>query len=328
MWMKLLVVMPCLNEAATVQQVVARIPRVIPKVSRVDVLVVDDGSTDATAGLATEAGAFVHSHGTNRGVGAALKSAISFALGRGYDLMVNIDGDGQFAPEDIPQLLAPILEGRADFTTASRFKEAARIPKKMSKVKLYGNKAMSFLISKLCGQKFYDVSCGFRAYSRETLLQLNLHGAFTYTQETFIDLVSKQLRIVEVPLDVQYFDGRKSRVAGNIFRYAVNSASIITRIYRDYFPFKFFMTIAAASLVLAMGFGSIVLYYYITTGRFIGHVFMASISAFFVLLTLLFFFAAVVTDMLVRIRNNQERMLYLAKKSHYSSEAGPGAAGK
>jgi glycosyltransferase involved in cell wall biosynthesis len=317
--------MPCLNEAATVQQVVLRIPRTIPKVSQVDVLVVDDGSTDDTARLATEAGAYVHSHGTNRGVGAALKSAISFALGHGYDLMVNIDGDGQFAPEDIPLLLAPILEERADFTTASRFKEAHRIPKKMSKVKLYGNKGMSFLISKLCGQKFHDVSCGFRAYSRETLLQLNLHGAFTYTQETFIDLVSKQLRIVEVPLDVQYFEGRKSRVAGNIIRYAINSASIITRIYRDYFPFKFFMTIAAASLALAVGFGSIVLYYYITTGRFIGHVFIASISAFFILLTLLFFFAAVVTDMLVRIRNNQERMLYLAKKSHYSCPEKSGA---
>ena len=315
--MRLLVVMPCLNEAATVQQVMGRIPREIAGVDQVEMLVVDDGSTDATAKLAREAGAYVHSHGTNRGVGTALKSAINFALTHGYDLMVNIDGDGQFAPEDIPALLAPIIKGQADFTTASRFKEKERIPAMMSRVKLWGNRRMSWLISKLCGQKFYDVSCGFRAYSRETLLQLNLHGAFTYTQETFIDLVSKQLRIVEVPLDVQYFAGRKSRVAGSILKYAVNSASIITRIYRDYFPFKFFMSIAGGSLAVATAFGGVVLYYYITTGRFIGHVFLASISAFFLMLTLLFFFAALVTDMLVRIRNNQERLLYLAKKSHF-----------
>ena len=149
--------------------------------------------------------------------------------------MVNIDGDRQFDPADIPKLIAPILNREADMVTASRFKDSALTPD-MPPVKLVGNHMMSFLISRLCGQKFADVSCGFRAYSREALLQINLHGLFTYTQETFLDLVSKKLRIVEVPIRVTYFKGRQSRVAASILRYGLNTAAIILRIYRDYFP--------------------------------------------------------------------------------------------
>ena len=235
----LLIAVPCLNEAATISEVIASIPAKIAGVDSIVVLVVDDGSTDRTTELAKASGAVVIRHTRNRGVGAAFRSAVEYAVANRFSLMVNIDGDRQFNPADIPQLVAPVLAHEADMVTASRFIIPAMRPQ-MPKVKLWGNHMMSRLISFLTRGTFHDVSCGFRCYSRESLLQLNLHGAFTYTQETFLDLISKQLRIMEVPIAVQYFADRKSRVAGSIARYAVNTLKIILRSYRDYFPLRFF----------------------------------------------------------------------------------------
>ena len=199
--MKLLVALPCLNEAKTVRQVIDRIPRDIEGFSSVSVLVIDDGSTDDTVREAKAAGAHVISHGNNRGVGAAFQSALSHATAERFDVMVNIDADGQFAPEDIPRLTGPIVRKEAAFVTASRFIDAAMVPD-MPAVKLWGNRRMCALVSRLTGQRFFDVSCGFRAYSREAMLHLILLGRFTYTQETVLDLSSKGLPILEGPIEV------------------------------------------------------------------------------------------------------------------------------
>lgn len=175
---RLLVAIPCLNEAATISQVVRDVPRTIPGVMQVDIIVVDDGSTDLTSSEAKEAGALVLRHSRNLGVGKAFQTAVNYAVENKYDLMVNIDGDRQFNPQDIPKLVMPVISAQADMVTASRFINVELTPE-MSKVKLVGNHMMSYLISQLVRQNFHDVSCGFRCYSREALLQLNLHGAFT-----------------------------------------------------------------------------------------------------------------------------------------------------
>lgn len=311
--MRLLVAIPCLNEAKTIAAVIQRIPRSIGSVKEVVVLVVDDGSTDNTSEIAQANGAIVLRHSRNCGVGAAFNTAINYAVENDFDIMVNIDGDGQFAPEDIPKLIKPIINCEADFVTASRFKDKSLWPE-MPRVKFLGNHMMSYLISKLCGQKFADVSCGFRAYSKETLLQLNLHGQFTYTQETFLDLISKRLRIVEVPLKVQYFKDRESRVAKSILRYATNTALIITRVYRDYSPFKFFMSVALVFYLFAALFGGAFFINYLNTGKFTGYLFAGFLSGFFTIFGFVFSFAAIVMDMLVRVRVNQEKILYMLKK--------------
>lgn len=311
--MKLLVAIPCLNEADTIGDVISRIPKSIKGITTIAVLVIDDGSTDRSAEIAVEQHAGIVKHHVNRGVGAAFHSAINFAVDHDFDLMVNIDGDRQFNPADIPKLIAPILDCQADMVTASRFKDRTLKPE-MPQVKLLGNYMMSFLISKLCGQKFADVSCGFRAYSREALLQINLHGLFTYTQETFLDLVSKKLRIVEMPISVVYFKERESRVARSIPRYALNTAAIILRIYRDYFPLKFFMAIAGTFLIIAIVFGGIFFGNFLISGKFSGYLYAGFLSGFFTVIGLVFVLVAIVVDMLDRIRVNQERMLYLLKK--------------
>ena len=184
---RLLVIIPALDESATIQRVIAGIPRHIEGISDIQVLVVDDGSNDNTAELARDAGAFVVSHSTNLGVGAAIQTGLGEAVRSGVDIAVNVDGDGQFDPQDIEKLVRPILDGRAEFVTASRFKDPALAPK-MPWLKRRGNGWMSSLVSFLSRRKCHDVSCGFRAYSREVCLRLALQGRFTYTQETFLVL--------------------------------------------------------------------------------------------------------------------------------------------
>lgn len=310
---RLLVAIPCLNESATIRSVVEDIPRKVPGVSQVDILVVDDGSVDATSSEAREGGATLISHGFNRGVGAAFQSAVAYAVAHRYDLMVNIDGDRQFNPLDIPKLVEPILAGEADMVTASRFVDSAFTPE-MPLVKLVGNHMMSFLISRLVRRRFKDVSCGFRCYSRESLLRLNLHGAFTYTQETFLDFCAKDIRIIEVPIRVVYFPDRKSRVAGSILKYATSTAKIIFRGYRDYFPLRFFWGIAAAFFFPAVLLAVLFFWHYLSTGQFSGYLFAGFGAAFLTIMSLVFFVLGIVTDMLDRLRSNQDRILYLLKK--------------
>src|SRR5690606_2901732 len=132
---------------------------------------------------------------------------------------------------------------------------------------------MSYLISRLVRHKYFDVSCGFRCYNREALLQLNLHGAFTYTQETFLDFAVKRLAILEVPVPVVYFPDRKSRVAGSILNYGINSAKIIFRGYRDYFPLRFFWGIALLFAVPALLLAVLFFAHYLIEGAFTGYLF-------------------------------------------------------
>lgn len=312
--MKLLVAIPCLNEAETIAGVIGQVPRTLEGLGQVRVLVVDDGSSDNTGDLAAACpDTDVIRHGINRGVGTALHTAINYALENGFDLMVNIDGDGQFDPADIARLVGPVLSGEAQMATASRFKDPSLVPA-MPTVKRVGNRMMSALISRLCGREFHDVSCGFRCYSREALLQLNLHGHFTYTQETFIDLVSKGLTIAEVPVRVRYFDDRRSRVAASILNYARRTSLIIIKIYRDYFPLRFFLSISAVMGVIGSGFGAIFIGHFLATGQFSGYLFAGFLSGFFLTIAMLFLILGIVADMLDRIRLNQERALYLMKR--------------
>lgn len=317
----LLVAIPCFNEAESIAGVVAAMPDHVEGIDTLTVLVVDDGSADGTGRLAAEAGAVVIRHGVNRGVGAAFDTAVEYALERHYDLMVNIDGDNQFDPTDIPKLVAPILAGEADMTTASRFADPALVPD-MPPAKLYGNKLMSAFISALVGVRYYDVSCGFRCYSRESLLRLNLQGAFTYTQETFIDLSVKRMRIREVPIKVVYFAGRRSRVAGNLFKYGLKTSNIILRSYRDYYPLRFFWSLAlvfaAPSLILGWMFFS----HYFATGLFSGSLYAGFSSAFLFMMATVFFVLGIVADMLVRLRANQGKILYRLKKYNLPRDGG------
>jgi len=316
--MKLVIIIPALNEEQTIQEVIASIPSSFDRITEREIVVIDDGSSDGTKRIAESTGVTVISHRENRGVGAAFNTGIKAALQIGADIIVNIDGDGQFNPKDISTLIKPILDEDVEFVTASRFIEPALTPK-MPKIKLWGNKRMSFLISRLTGKKFFDVSCGFRAYSRDTVLKLTLFGQFTYTQETFLDLVSKGISIKEVPLTVKKArEFGKSRIASNLWKYAANTIRIILRAYRDYKPLRFFGYISLPFSVVGLSLEIFLLVHYMIAGQFSPHKWAGFSGITLIILGLIFFILGLVADMLDRIRINQEELLYLRRKKEYN----------
>jgi glycosyltransferase involved in cell wall biosynthesis len=311
--MRLLVMLPALNEAATISDVIGRIPRDIEGVDQIEVLVVDDGSEDETAGLARAAGAYVISHRMNRGLGAAMQTCLAEAIRRQVDIAVNMDSDGQFDPADITQLVLPVLTGKADMATASRFKDPKLLPN-MPVTKRYGNWGMAKLISFLSGRSYSDVSCGFRAYSREAMLRLVLTGAFTYTQESFLVLAQKGLRIVEVPLRVRGVrEFGKSRVASNLVEYAWRASVIIFSNITDYRPAAVFGMGAAGLGFVSLLTGGFFIWNRIATGQFTPHIWAGFVSAFLFGLAMLVFALGQVAQMIARLRVVQEQQLYILR---------------
>jgi glycosyltransferase involved in cell wall biosynthesis len=315
--MKLLVMIPALNESAHIGEVIKRIPRQIAGVDLLKVLVVDDGSKDNTGIIAESFGATVIHNYITKGLGVVFDQGLQHALSNGFDLLVNIDADGQFSPEDIPQLIQPIIKDKADFVTASRFIDKNLSPK-MPFMKFIGNRGMSYLLSSLTGQKFYDVSCGFRAYSKEAMLNLNLQGEFTYTHEVFLSLAFKKARIVEVPVSVAYNKKRRSRLASNLWHYGLNTAKIILRTYRDYKPFKFFFGLTVVFFLSGSFFEGVMFMNFLKTGSFSPQIWAGFVGAAFFFCAIIFLAIGILADMYVRTKNTQDKILYLLKKDIFS----------
>ena len=307
--------MPALNEETDIQKVIASLPRSVNGIETIQILVVDDGSTDRTAELACASGVYVVSHGKNRGVGAAFHSAVQFALENDADILVGIDADGQFDPLEIPLLIKPIIEKRADMVVGNRF--TSGIPAEMSRLKYWGNQKVAQLISAITGQAFQDVSCGFRAYNRESLLRLNIFGEFTYTHETILSLMYQGLRVVEHPTKVRYFPERKSRVAGSILRYAIQTSKIILRVLLDYRPIRVFGSFGGLCMAIGVGFEVFLMTHYVLTGSFTPYKSTGFIGLGFIIFGLLTLIIALVADMLNRLRINQDRLLYELRRNRY-----------
>ena len=314
---RLIVVLPAYNEEKTVGTMIERIPRDIEGIDDTAVLVVDDGSTDSTAQVARAAGAEVVSHHRNRGVGAAIITGLREALARGADYAVNIDADGQFDPLDIVPLRRPLLAGEAQFATASRFADPALVPT-MSLVKRLGNAVMSLLVSAIAGTRFYDVSCGFRAYTRESLMRLYLQGRFTYTQEMILSLSFAGIRVVEVPVKVRGVrQFGKSRVARNLFVYGFKTLGIIYSCVRDYRPGVVFSSAALVYFTVAAGLAAFFIWHRLTSGAFSPHIWAGFTSAFLLGLAFLTFLMGQVAHMLARQRLLQEEQLYLIRRQTF-----------
>jgi len=300
-----------LNEAENLPNVLGSLPKSIGD-HATDKLVVDDGSTDGSTEIARDHGAVVISHGINYGVGRAFQTALAFAIKQRYDIMVTIDADGQFPVADIPKLVDPILNRSVSFVSANRFAGNEQI-EHMPAIKRWGNARMTGLINRLTGKEFFDVSCGFRAYSRDAMLRLNLMGQFTYTQEVFLNLAFRGMHIEEIPISVKYFPDRKSRVAGSIARYALNTFKIIFRTYRDYFPLKFFSGIGLGLLIPGLLLLLFLFCWYLYSGKFTPHIWSGFVGGGFVLAAAICFVLGLLADMMVRLRHNQEEILYLLR---------------
>lgn len=316
-----IVMIPAYNEAKTIGDVIKKVPRKVNGIAELKVMVMDDCSDDNTSEVAKGAGAeHIFRQKQNRGLGKNFKKGIEVALSLGADIIVNIDGDGQFDPSDIPKLIRPILKREADMVTCSRFLNPT-LTKNMPLLKRWGNRRFTKLVSRITGEKFTDTQCGFRAYSREAALKMNLQGKFTYTQEVFIDLVEKGIRIKEIPLSVTYFKERDSKISGNLRRYGFKSLGIIAKSTRDTQPLTFFGLPAFIILFLGIlggGYSFIFwLIYHMTTP--IRTLF--SVSVFFMVFGVSLGILALVADMLKTIKTEQDEILYRLKKAEVEKKS-------
>jgi glycosyltransferase involved in cell wall biosynthesis len=316
--MRLVVGLPALNEAATIADVVARVPRSFVGVADVQVVVVDDGSTDGTAELAGAAGAIVVRHPRNLGVGQAFQSLVRTALRMRADLLVTIDADGQFNPADIGTLIQPILQGDALVCTASRFLDASLVPE-MPWVKKWGNRRVAGLVSRLTGQKYFDVSCGFRAYAREALLHLTVRHSFTYTHETFLDLAAKRVAIREVALPVRGTrEHGTSKVAKSVVRYGARTATIMLRTYRDQRPVALCALLALPCFLAGLALLVWSFSHLMAQGTWLKWAAFAGGGGIALALAILFF--GFMADIATRLRLNQEEILYWLRRQADAEE--------
>ncbi|MBT4849258.1 glycosyltransferase family 2 protein [Candidatus Parcubacteria bacterium] len=314
---KLIVIIPAYNEAAHIAMVIKDVPRSLDKISEVLVLVSDDGSTDDTVKIAKETKAdYIISNKHNMGLGKNFQIAIEKALSLGADIIVNIDGDGQFDAQDIKKLILPIVNNEADMVTGSRFsnkKDSKNVPL----IKRFGNYAFTKLINLITKQKFTDTQCGFRAYSKRAALKLNLFGRFTYTQETFIDLAEKEIIIKEVPISVKYFDDRKSHISGNLISYGFKSLAIVANTLRDTQPIMFFGFPGTTLLSLGFVGGLYSFIYWLINHQTTPIKTLFIIAVFFMTFGLMLIIFGLLADMIKRVKKNQEEILYKLKKKEF-----------
>ena len=316
--MKLLIVSICHNEAGTIGRLLDGIPETINGITEIEKWVIDDGSTDDTSEEAVKHGASIVRDGDQKRLAFRFREAVDIALARRADVMVNIDGDLQFNPADIPRLVEPIVRGESDFVAADRFSEGKtgrfRRPKNMPLGKYWGNRLGAKVVSRLSRHEFHDVTCGFRAYNRNALFALNTDGIHTYTQESFQVLAMKRMRITSIPVDVKYYSERKSRVVKNILHYIAVSTVSILRSYRDFAPLRFFGWLGFIPFVIGLGFIVFLLIHRAVAGEFSPYKFNGFVGVYLISMGIIFWALGLVADMLSRMLNNQEKIIERLKR--------------
>lgn len=320
--MKLVIFSICKDEAETIAELLERMPKKIAGVDKIETLVVSDGSTDDTAAVARKHGATKVIEGVRqKRLAYRFEQALDTVLSMDADIAVNIDGDLQFAPEDIPMLLRPILEGRADFVAADRFTDPEtgnrRKPVGMPGGKYWANRLGAWIVGNLSGQKFYDVTCGFRAYTKKAMLAININNNYTYTQESFQVLAVKKMDIVAVPVPVKYYEGRKSRVVKSFWQFLFGSALNILRAFRDYAPLKFFGMLGMVSFAPGILMSGFVVWHWIFTGSISPYKAVGFIGLYLITISIAVWALGLVADMFDRMLNNQEKILEEAKRQRY-----------
>jgi glycosyltransferase involved in cell wall biosynthesis len=246
--MKVVVQVPCLDEERTLASVLSSIPARIDGVDEIAVVVVDDGSSDRTAEVAREHGATVVRHTRTMGLARSFRDGVHWALSHGADVVVNTDGDDQYPQDRIGDLVRPILDGVADVVIADRqtatIAEFSWFKKRMQRVG-------SAVVSRAADTRLPDAASGFRAYSRDALLRLNVVTDFSYAMETIIQAGTKRLRIVSIPV-VTHPKTRESRLFRNVFHHMARSASAIVRSYLMFKPYVVFASLAVVFGVAAL----------------------------------------------------------------------------
>lgn len=303
---KLIIQIPCLNEAETLPATLRDLPRSLPGVDLIEVLVVDDGSRDGTAAVARACGAdHVLRFRRNKGLAAAFVAGIDACLKLGADFIVNTDGDHQYPGHEIPRLLAPLLSSEADIVIGDRNIQAIE---HLTPARKRLQRLGSWVVRQVSGTQVPDTTSGFRAYTREAALRMTIVSEFSYTLESIIQAGKKKMAIAHVPVTTNPRT-RESRLFDHAFTYIKASAATIVRIYAMYEPLKVFTSIGVAIFAAGVAISVRFLYYYFT-GEGLGHLQSLILSAVLMIVGFQVALIGLVADVISGNRKLIEDVLY------------------
>ncbi|MEO1253029.1 MAG: glycosyltransferase family 2 protein [Pseudomonadota bacterium] len=318
---KLIVQIPCYNEAETIAQTIRDIPRDIAGVDRVEVLVIDDGSSDETAAAAKVAGAdHILRNGANKGLAQTFQRGLDEALRLGADIIVNTDGDNQYRGADIALLVAPIIAGEADIVVGDRRTgEIAHFSPLKKALQKIGSRA----VSRLANAEIADAVSGFRAFSREAAFGVTVRSSFSYTTETLIQAGRKNLIIKSVPIRTNSVT-RPSRLFRSIPQFLSRTGRTMLRAYAMYEPLKIFMMLGAFLMMLgAIPIVRFLIYYFLADGG--GKIQSLLLGGVLVVMGVLCAMFALIADLIAYNRKLLEMTLERVRRLEYGRGAVDGA---
>jgi glycosyltransferase involved in cell wall biosynthesis len=303
---KLIIQIPCLNEARTLPATLADLPTSLPGIDAVEWLVIDDGSRDGTSDVARAHGVHhVVRFRRNKGLAAAFMAGIDASLKLGADFIVNTDADNQYSGADIATLVAPLLAGTADICIGDR---NIRAVSEMSPSKKLLQRLGSWVVRQVSNTSVPDTTSGFRAYTREAALRMTIVSEFSYTLESIIQAGKRRMAIAHVPVAINPRT-RESRLFKSTFAYIKQSAATIVRIYASYEPLKVFSNIGFGVFSVGLAAALRFLYYYMT-GTGFGHVQSLILSAVLMIVGFQILLIGLVADLIGGSRKLLEDLLY------------------
>ncbi len=313
--MKLIIQIPCYNEETTLPSVLWEIPKKIDGIDEILTMIIDDGSSDNTLQVAQKHGVdIIIAHRGNKWLGNAFSTGLHEALAQGADILVNTDGDNQYPGKYIPDLVAPIIAWEADIVIWDRQTDSVE---HFSASKKFFQKFGSSMVRQLSGVDIIDSVSGFRAYSREALLALNITSDFSYAVDTLVQAGSKKLKITNTPITINA-PTRESRLFKNMWEHMFQTGTILTRVYSMYHPMRVFFALALSFGLL--GFFGVMrfLYFYIQNPENTGHIQSLILSGTLLIMASVFFSLGIIADLIAKNRKLIEDDLYLTKKNYYS----------
>jgi glycosyltransferase involved in cell wall biosynthesis len=313
--MKVVVQVPCLNEEKTLPLVLQSIPKKIPGVDSVEVLVIDDGSTDKTREIAEKYGVrhfVVHPH--RKGLARSFHDGVMKALDMGADIIVNTDGDNQYPQERITDLVQPIIRHEADIVIADR--QVKKI-EHFSLGKKIMQKVGTKVLNLAAGTKVPDAPSGFRAYSRDAAMQLNVVTRFSYAMETIIQAGNKNLSIVSLPVETNP-KTRESRLFKSSWEHVRKSGTAITRAFIMYRPYVFFLSLGIALFVLGIvPFGRFFYFFFFENNESSGHVQSLVLGSVLLVGSFISFAMGIIADLIRINRTLIEDLLEQTKHARF-----------